>query len=165
MSLPQLRMEPLTREAFAPFGKILHTEGNDPQEINEGRTRKYAGLAAIDAAESSGTPVVHIYRSKPIELPFRIRMMECHPLGSQTFIPLHDRPFLVVVAPAATELEPGSIRGFITNGKQGVHLDRGVWHHYQLTLGGTSDYAVIEREGPGRNTIEQELTEPLIIEI
>ena len=159
-----LHLKPLTQEAFAPFGDVIQKQGHYPEDINYGQTRKYAGLAEIDVADEEGTATVHIYRSRPVSLPFRIEVMEYHPLGSQAFIPLHQRPFLVVVAPPAEILPFESIQGFFTNGEQGVNLKKGVWHHYQLSLLENCDYLVIERDGPGVNTIEQHLDKTLLIE-
>ncbi len=164
MKPSRLEVRPLTDEAFAPFGDVVQKHGHQPQEINYGRTLKYASLADIDVGEGGGEPAVHIYHSQPIDLPFRVEIMECHPLGSQAFIPLHNRPFLVVVAPPGEEPMLGSIRGFITNGEQGVNIHKGVWHHYQLSLGEPADYLVIERGGPGENCVERQLKDPLIIE-
>jgi ureidoglycolate lyase len=164
MKQERLQARPLTAAAFAPFGRVIEKAGHRPREINYGQTLKYAGLADIDADERGGSPVVHLYRSRPITLPFRVEIMECHPIGSQTFMPLHDRPFLVVVAPPGEEPHPASIRCFVTDGRQGVHLDRGIWHHYQLSLGEPSEYLVIERTGPGENTVERRLAEALIID-
>jgi len=164
MKTYHLHLKPLTQEAFAPFGDVIQKQGHYPEEINYGQTRKYAGLAQIDVADEEGTATVHIYRSRPVSLPFRVEVMEYHPLGSQAFIPLHKRPFLVVVAPAAEILDFDSIQGFFTNGEQGVNLKKGVWHHYQLSLLENCDYLVIERDGPGVNTIEQHLDKPLLIE-
>jgi len=164
MKTNRLNLKPLTQEAFAPFGDVIQKQGHYPEDINFGQTRKYAGLAQIDVADEGGTATVHIYRSRPVSLPFRIEVMEYHPLGSQAFIPLHQRPFLVVVAPAAEILDFDSIEGFFTNGEQGVNLKKGVWHHYQLSLLENSDYLVIERDGPGVSTIEQHLDKTLLIE-
>ncbi len=164
MKTYHLHLKPLTQEAFAPFGDVIQKQGHYPEEINYGQTRKYAGLAQIDVADEEGTATVHIYRSRPVSLPFRVEVMEYHPLGSQAFIPLHKRPFLVVVAPPAEILDFDSIQGFFTNGEQGVNLKKGVWHHYQLSLLENCDYLVIERDGPGVNTIEQHLDKTLLIE-
>jgi len=164
MKTYHLHLKPLTQEAFAPFGDVIQKQGHYPEEINYGQTRKYAGLAQIDVADEEGTATVHIYRSRPVSLPFRVEVMEYHPLGSQAFIPLHKRPFLVVVAPPAEILDFDSIQGFFTNGEQGVNLKKGVWHHYQLSLLENCDYLVIERDGPGVSTIEQHLDKPLLIE-
>ena len=164
MKTYHLHLKPLTQEAFAPFGDVIQKQGHYPEDINFGQTRKYAGLAQIDVADEGGTATVHIYRSRPVSLPFRIEVMEYHPLSSQAFIPLHQRPFLVVVAPPAEILDFDSIQGFFTNGEQGVNLKKGVWHHYQLSLIENCDYLVIERDGPGVNTIEQHLKKVLLIE-
>ncbi|MEE8495985.1 MAG: ureidoglycolate lyase [Xanthomonadales bacterium] len=164
MKTHRLNLKPLTQEAFAPFGDVIQTQGHHPEEINCGQTRKYAGLARLDVADEEGTATVHIYRSRPIRLPFRVEVMEYHPLSSQAFIPLHRRPFLVIVAPAAEILPFKSIQGFFTNGEQGVNLNKGVWHHNQLSLLEICDYLVIERDGPGVNTIEQHLEKALFIQ-
>ena len=160
----RLNLKPLTDEAFAPFGEVIQRQGHYPEEINYGQTRKYADLARIDTRDEEGRTAVHIYRSRPVSLPFRIEVLECHLLGSQAFIPLHNRPFLIVVAPPAASPEFKSIQGFFTNGEQGVNLHRGVWHHHQLSLEETCDYLVIERSAPGVNTIEQHLDKNLFIE-
>jgi ureidoglycolate lyase len=108
--------------------------------------------------------VVHVYRSRPISLPFRIEVMEYHPLGSQAFVPLHSRPFPVIVAPPSDQLDIKSIQCFFTNGEQGVNLHKGVWHHYQLSLDEISDYLVIDRSGPGKNAVEEHLKTAVFIE-
>ncbi len=164
MKTYRLNLKPLTQEAFAPFGDVIQKEGHFPEEINYGHTRKYAGLARVDVGDEKSTAMVHIYRSRPVSLPFRVEVMEYHPLGSQAFIPLHSHPFLVIVAPPAETLPFKSIQGFFTNGEQGVNLNKAVWHHYQLSLDETCDYLVIERDGPGVNTIEQHLEQALFIE-
>jgi ureidoglycolate hydrolase len=80
-----LRLEALTAAAFEPFGEVIGTDGREAEEINDGRTRKFADLA------------------------------------------------------------------------------RGVWHHYQVTLGEPSDYLVIDRAGPGANFEERRIEPPLVI--
>jgi ureidoglycolate lyase len=160
----RLNLKPLTSDAFAPFGEVIQKQGHYPEEINYGQTRKYANLASIDTSDEGGETAVHIYRSRPISLPFRVELMENHPLGSQAFVPLHNRPFLLVVAPPAEQLEFKSIQGFFTNGEQGVNFHKGVWHHYQISLDEISDYLVIDRGGPGNNRIEHHLEKNLFIE-
>ena len=164
MKTYRLKLKPLTDDTFAPFGDVIQKQGHYPEEINFGQTRKYAGLVDIDANDENGKAAVHIYRSRPVSLPFRIEVMEYHPLGSQAFMPLHNRPFLVVVAPPADQLDFKSIQGFFTNGEQGVNFHKGVWHHYQLSLDEISDYLVIDRGGPGNNRIEHHLDKTLFIE-
>ena len=104
-----LRVEPLTKETFLAFGDVLETEGASPQSINFGQTKKFAELARV-SAEAGGFAQLGIYRSTAIDLPFRIRLMECHPLGSQAFYPLHQRPFPVLVAKPGDAPGPADIR-------------------------------------------------------
>lgn len=164
MTAIPLKLQPLTAQAFAPFGNVLEKTAGSWQEINQGQTRKYADLAQLDTADAGGRPAVHIYTSTPVSLPLRIESMERHPLGSQAFIPLHPRPFLVVVAPAGAIPLISQVRGFFSNGQQGVNYHKGVWHHYQITLHETSDYLVIDRAGPGGNFAEYRLARALVIE-
>ena len=164
MKTYRLNLKPLTSDTFAPFGDVIQKQGHYPEEINYGQTRKYANLAGIDTSDEAGEASVHIYRSRPISLPFRVEVMECHPLGSQAFVPLHNRSFPVVVAPRSDEIDFKSIQGFFTNGEQGVNFHKGVWHHFQLSLDEISDYLVIDRSGPGNNRVEQRLGKTLFIE-
>ena len=157
-----LTLEALTSEAFAAFGDVIQTEGNSPLSINYGHTQKYADLARIDSG-SDGRTAVHIYKSTPVSLPLAIEIMERHPLASQAFIPLHSRPFVVVVAPAGPEPGIQQIKGFISNGKQGVNYHKGVWHHHQITLSEPAQYLVIDRAGPEENLDEYQLPGSLLI--
>ncbi len=159
-----LRPEPLTRRAFLPFGDVLETDGVNPELINFGHTKKFGGLAQVTVADGGHTQL-SIYRSNAIKLPFRVRLMECHPLGSQAFYPLHDQPFPVVVAAAGGTPGPGDIRVFLTNGRQGINIHAGVWHHYQLTLGQDSDYLVFDRGGPGENYQEHRFENEILLKL
>lgn len=159
-----IRPEPLTQDAFLAFGDVLETDGINPELINFGNTQKFGDLAKITTA-ASGRVQLNLYRSGAIDLPFRIRLMERHPIGSQAFYPLHDRPFPVVVAASRSVPEPADLRVFLTNGHQGVNFYPGVWHHYQLTLGHDSDYLVIDRGGNGENYQEHRLDEAVLLDI
>lgn len=153
-----LAIEPLTREAFAPFGDVIELAGAKQIPINLGTTIRYHDLANIDVETEGGRPLVNVFRGQPRTLPFEVKMMERHPLGSQAFAPLSDKPYLVVVAPAG-ELERSRIRAFVTRGWQGVNYAKGVWHHPLIALGEVSDFIVIDRDGEGTNLNEQDLPE------
>ena len=159
-----IRPEPLTKDVFQPFGDVLETREVSPQMINSGQTQKFGNLAEINFADG-GHGQISIYRSRPIKLPFKVRQMECHPLGSQAFYPLHLRPFPVVVAPKGAVPGPEDIRVFLTNGHQGINLHPGVWHHYQLTLGLESDYVVFDRNGDGDNELLCQFDEEILLVI
>ncbi len=155
--------QPLTAEAFERFGEVISAGGHTAELINAGHTQKFTDLAGIDTTAEGGSTAVHIYRSQPLSLPLEIKVMERHPLGSQAFMPLHNRPFLVIVAPAGEVLESDDVRAFLSNGQQGINLRRGTWHHYQISLQQVSDYLVIDRMGPGANFEQRQLSPPLLI--
>jgi ureidoglycolate lyase len=154
----------LTPTAFAAFGDVISADVSACELINQGHTQKFTDLAHIDTELEGGRTAVHLYRSQPLALPLTIEVMERHPLSSQAFMPLHSRPFLVIVSAAGDVLNSESVRAFLSNGKQGINLRRGTWHHYQVSLQQESDYLVIDRMGPGANLEERRLTPPLVIE-
>ncbi|MFQ5974682.1 MAG: ureidoglycolate lyase [Alphaproteobacteria bacterium] len=146
-----LRPEPLTREAFASFGDVIETGGAESFAINEGTATRFHDLAHVDVAGEGGRPLISILRAQPRGLPFTVRMMERHPLGSQAFIPLAPARLLVLAAPAGDPPRPEELRLFATNGRQGVNFRKGVWHHPLLTLDRENEFLVIDRGGPGEN--------------
>jgi ureidoglycolate lyase len=153
-----LTLEPLTRAAFAPFGDVIELEGAIHYPINLGSTERVHVLAHVDTSLQGGRTLINLFRGQPRMLPFEIRMMERHPLGSQAFIPLTSNPYLIVVAEKG-ELHPDRLRAFITQGWQGVNYARDVWHHPLLAIDNTSDFIVIDRGGDGNNLVEQDLSE------
>lgn len=147
-----LRPEPLTPEAFAPFGGVLQREGAEQFLINEGTTRRYHALSAVDPGPD-GEVIVSIFHGTRRPSPIAIRMLERHPLGDQVFVPLGGGDWLVVVG----EGEPPTAercRCFRAGPGQGVRYARGVWHHPLLTIDATQDFLVLDRRGPGENLEE-----------
>ncbi|MBS0356515.1 MAG: ureidoglycolate lyase [Proteobacteria bacterium] len=154
MSSLSLNPQPLTREAFAPFGEVI--EASDAVRhftINAGNTERYHDLAQIEAGPD-GKVIVSIFRGQPRTLPFRVEMMERHPLASQAFIPMSGKPYLVVVAPAGAAPKAEDLRVFLARGDQGVNYATGVWHHPLLALETVCDFLVVDRSGSAPNCDE-----------
>ena len=159
MTTITLPPQPLTRDAFAPFGEVI--EASDAAQhftINGGNTERYHDLAAIEPG-ADGKVIVSIFRGQPRQLPFTVEMMERHPKGSQAFIPMPGRPYLVVVAPAGAKPTVDNLRVFLARGDQGVNYATGVWHHPLLALDGICDFLVVDRSGPGHNCDEVQLAQ------
>ena len=157
MTTPTLTPETLTREAFAPFGEVI--EASDAVRhftINAGNTERSHDLARIEPGPD-GRVIVSIFRGQPRTLPFRVEMMERHPLASQAFIPMSGRPYLVVVAPAGEPPTVRDLRVFLARGGQGVNYGPGVWHHPLLALDAVCDFLVVDRSGSAPNCDEIEL--------
>jgi ureidoglycolate lyase len=159
-SVKVLTVRLLTREAFAPFGDVIDLDGAQHFPINEGTTERYHDLANVDVYDQGGRPLINVFRGQPRRLPFEVKMVERHPLGSQAFIPLDQRPYAVIVAQGA-EPHPDGLRAFITRGWQGVNYAKGVWHHPLIALETVSDFVVVDRGGEGHNLQEQVLSQPV----
>lgn len=154
METIRLTIHPLTRENFAPFGDVIETEGAHHYPINSGHATRFHDLARLDVLAEGGRPLVNIFRASPWPMPLRVQMMERHPLSSQAFLPLDQRPFLVVAGPPGDQLLARDIQAFISNGRQGVNYHRGAWHYPVLALAENTDFVVIDRGGPGANCDE-----------
>lgn len=143
MAKPILPIAPLTREAFTPFGDVVEIEGGAPVTINQGFATRVNGLADVALAGAGAIVNVSLFTAKPRPQPISIRMMERHPLGSQMFYPLQDKPWLVVVCDDPQV--PASYRAFRASGRQGVNYGRDVWHHPLLVLADHERFMVVDR--------------------
>jgi ureidoglycolate lyase len=150
---------PLTAAAFAPFGDVIEASDRAEQiPINYGYTTRFNDLARIDVAVDGGHAIVSLFRALPLEPPL-LKVFERHPVGSQAFMPLQDRPYLVAVAPRGPVFDPGQVTVFLAQPSQGVNYAKGVWHHFLLALDAQSDFLVIDRAGPGDNLDEVHLAD------
>jgi ureidoglycolate lyase len=154
MDKRHLTIAALTSTAFAPFGDVIETEGHEHYSINAGTAQRYSDLAKVDVGAVGGRPLISICRAQPIALPFRLRLMERHPLSSQAFIPLSSAPFLIVVAPLGDTVPSDAIRAFRSNGAQGINYRAGTWHHPLLALDRVADFLIVDRGGGGLNCDE-----------
>ena len=145
--------QPLTKAAFEPFGQVLTTKGAHHYPINAGMTERFHDLAKIEIAGETGRPLISIFRGQPYAMPLSLKMVERHPLGSQAFMPLHDRPFLVIVAPDENG-RPGTPLVFMTQPGTGINIGRNVWHGVLTALEAEGDFLVVDRGGEGNNLQE-----------
>lgn len=152
-------VEPLTREAYAPFGQVIEIEGAHHYPINNGMTERYHDLAKVELGGVHPRPLLSIARGKPYALPLTLRMMERHPLGSQAFYPLSPHPFLSIVAPDDGG-RPGTPRAFRCAPGQGINMAMNTWHAVLTPLEAESDFVLIDRGGEGNNLEEHTFDEP-----
>lgn len=159
--MTRVPVAPLTAPAFAPFGDVLDTEGAPDKLINQGLCGRYHDRAALDFGPG-GRAGLSVFLAQPCRLPYRLDMVERHPDGAQAFIPMHQHPFLVIVAPDQ-DGRPGMPLAFVTNGAQGINLHRGIWHGVLTPLSAPGRFAVIDRIGDSANLQEHWYGTPLTI--
>lgn len=144
---------PLTRDAFAPFGDVLDADWQNHFPINRGKCERYHDLATVEATGTDARVLISIFKGTPYPFPLSLDLVERHPYGSQAFMPLDDRPFLVVVCPDENG-RPGTPRPFVTKPGQGVNYHRNVWHGVLTPIGHAQDFVVIDRGGEENNLEE-----------
>jgi ureidoglycolate lyase len=152
-----LSIAPLTKAAFAPFGDVIEIKDAKPKLINDGFAQRFDGLAGIDVAAEGGAINISLFDGAIRPSPVLIKLMERHPLGSQLFMPLNEKPWLVVVC--TDPRVPASYHAFSASGQQGVNYARNTWHHPLLVLTDASPFLVVDRAGPGDNLEEVRLAE------
>lgn len=131
-----VQAQPLTAEAFAPFGDVIDV----PSEAG----RKYYE-DALGNLRAGAWPSLSISQREPVtERPVRAELLERHEFSSQTFMPIESGRWLVIVAPHAAAGGPdlSGVRAFIATGKQGVTYRPNTWHHGHTVLERTSRFAV-----------------------
>ncbi len=153
--------EPLDAATFAPFGDVIEAAGAPDMLINAGLCERYHDRARFDFGPN-GRAGLSIFNAQPRSLPYRLTMMERHPLGSQAFIPMMLAPFLVLVAPDNGGV-PGTPRAFLSVPGQAVNLLRGTWHGVLVPLAAPGLFAVIDRIGAAPNLEESILPAPYTV--
>lgn len=148
-----IRISPLTAQAFAPFGDVLNCAGDPDKIINAGLCGRFHDRAKVDVG--NGRVGISLFRSELRKLPYLLDMVERHPDGSQAFIPMSMDPFLVIVA--GDDLRP---KAFITAPGEAINFHRGVWHGVLTPLSGPGLFAVIDRIGEGPNLQEHHFDTP-----
>jgi ureidoglycolate lyase len=161
--MSEIVVEPLTREAFAPFGQVIAADDTAHHyAINAGMTERYHDLARVELGGVHARPLISIFRGQPYTLPLTLKLLERHPLGSQAFYPLSPRPFLSIVAPDESGV-PGRPRAFLVPPHHGVNIAINTWHGVLTPLDEPADFLVVDRGGDGNNLEEYLLDPPLLV--
>jgi ureidoglycolate lyase len=146
-----IKTQPLTASAFAPFGDVLDASGAPDKIINQGLCGRYHDRAKLDFTD--GKAGISIFKGETRTLPLKLEMVERHPEGSQTFVPMSADPFLVVVA-TDTDGTPTNPRAFITAPGQAINFHRNTWHGVLTPLSAPGLFTVVDRIGDGANLQE-----------
>jgi ureidoglycolate hydrolase len=107
-----VRAEPLTEEAFVPFGQLI-SQGDMVMELRDG--------------ETFHLNVLHYDRR-----PLRCDHLNRHHKATQALVALAGKPTLLVVAAAVYDFSTTEhlphLRSFVCDGSAGVNLALGTWH-------------------------------------
>jgi len=137
-----LTLEPLTREAFAPYGDVIEVSGEPDKLINQGMCGRFHDLAKLDFG--SGRAGISLFDAQARHFPYSLDMMERHPEGSQAFIPLSGVPMIISVAKDNSG-KPGQPRAFLSEPHQSINIHRNTWHGVLAPVERAGQYIVIDR--------------------
>ena len=142
----------ITRSNFSAYGDLISADDISSMDINAGYAKRFDNLANVDTSSEGGKTIVSIFSALKRAFPMKIDMMEKHPLGSQSFIPMKETTFLSFVAPAGEFPEISKIQSFIIPPKTGINYKPGIWH-FPLISTEDTNFLVIDRKGDGNNLI------------
>ena len=155
-----LKAEPLTREAFAPFGQVLSYQPGDILR------RNFAAELVNDRPDAK--PNLRVQYTAPTPMPHLATKIERHSHSSQMFAPIAGVGCLVVVFPSDAAGAPilSEGRAFRARGDQAINYAKGVWHHGFMAADPGGVYLMLRWED-GTTGDEEFLTleEPILIEV
>ncbi|WP_299419719.1 ureidoglycolate lyase [uncultured Shimia sp.] len=149
--MTEIVIQPLTAEAFAPFGDVITLKPEADKIINQGMCGRHHDLAEMDFAD--GRAGISLFNAQPRSLPYILDMVERHPDGSQAFIPMTEHAFLVIVAKDLGG-KPDTPVAFQTQPGQAINFHRNTWHGVLTPLAAPGLFAVVDRIGDGANLEE-----------
>ena len=157
--MKRLKIEPINKEAFAPFGQLLSPAppGGGRQELIE----------ELQNDRASGRPRLSIATTEPKALPLTAVQMERHVHSSQAFAPLDCASYLVMVAPHGEGGMPDfdKIRAFRVPGHTGVNYKADTWHHPLSPLERVGRFAILTFvDGTASDEQFVDLPQPVLIE-
>lgn len=139
-----LRAQPLTPDAFAPFGRVVSAGLQPGSSANQGTAVRFDFCADLRSTRPEARPNLTVFRSVAKALPFEVKLLERHPCSTQVFLPMVISRYLVVVAPNAADGGPDLERlvAFTCLPGQGVEYGVGTWHHPMVALDAPGELAM-----------------------
>lgn len=154
-----IRCEPLTREAFAPFGQVL--------DVQEGDIARRNFAAELTSDRPDARPNLRVQQTAPTSLPHIAKVIERHRHSSQMFAPLSGCGTVIVVFPSDVDGAPilAQGRAFVSRGDQAINYSRDTWHHGFMAAAPGGSYLMLRWED-GTPADEEFLTldQPIMIE-
>jgi ureidoglycolate lyase len=176
-----IRLQPITAAAFAPYGWLAdgdgHGHGDSDRDgdgcsqhaarpINGGSSLRLDGLGELALTAAGGSPCLALFRAQARTLEGPWQALECHRLGTQTFVPMGGVNYVVLVAleaPGMAAPDVQTLAAFQVGGRQAVTLRAGTWHHGLIALQ-AGDFIVIERQSAQTDCELATLAEPISLQ-
>ena len=129
MNVVHLKVRPMTREAFAPFGVLIDSRGSVEIDLGEGKP-------SLTGATSEWRP-------------FHFDFMARHKRTMQVISPLASSQSVIAVAPPNEDDAPDVDRvvAFLVEGRLPYAYHKGTWHTPPFPVKEWASYLVVDRAG------------------
>jgi ureidoglycolate lyase len=148
-----ISIEQLDINTFSKFGDIIQKKNAlELRSINQGTTTRYHNISKLSLESKNGNSSISIFSGSPRDVPIEIKIMEKHPIASQSFLPIQDYDWLIVVCEEKNELpDLSTLRCFQVDGDTGITYNKNIWHH-PLLVKKKQDFWVIDRINEQENS-------------
>lgn len=137
----KVKVQMLTEEAFAPFGKVITTEGR----THGGEAGMYDWYAEQATVENADCVSVNLLTA--IQREYVFDKFEAHARTTETVLPLTGG--LIVTCVPTGEVTPDRVQAFYVPVGKGISWAPGAWHYAPFPIGGDATCAVIFRNSTG----------------
>jgi ureidoglycolate lyase len=129
MNVVRLKVQPMTRASFAPFGVLIDSRGSVDIDLGE-------GVPSLTGATAERRPL-------------RFDFMARHLRTMQVFSPLASSQAVIAVAPpGGTEApEVERVVAFLVDGRLPYAYHKGTWHTPPFPVGEWASFLVVDRSG------------------
>jgi ureidoglycolate lyase len=159
--------QPLTVEAFAPFGDVIGL--GDPGElaIEPGMAGPYSQWGDYSIATRDGEELNLDILTRSANRPVEVTRLNRHRLAPQVQVPLNGMPIFIVVAPKEVDFSRGEdteqVRAFVSDGGVGVNIAKDVWHEGAYPLAGRAHFLNLQGKHHPQDTEVVDL--PVVVRI
>jgi ureidoglycolate lyase len=138
MQTVQIKAEPLTPEAFRPFGQVV---GRDDVKLD------------LREGEEFRMGIIHMPNRG-----YCITSLNHHRNSTQALIPLEGKACLVIVAPPGATFKEAAdlkqVRAFLCDGSMGINIGLHTWHQALLPIGAEMKMVNIQGVHSSQDTYE-----------
>jgi len=135
----KVKLEPLNREAFKPFGEVIKSFEEARPEIRKGGLTKNAYTVTADLSKASDAYSQRVSLSEGLQRAH----FAFHTDAGQAFYPSRHCPTVFFVGPIKETLAAEDIRAFYSDGSLGICVRVGVWHTMPVCVEGTEVYQTV----------------------
>ena len=145
-----LTIKNINKENFYQYGQLISTKDVNSENINSDTTKSFYDLVDIEILGDNNQCRINIFKAKKRQFPLEINMLENHPFSSQSFIPLQNTSFIVVVAPISKTPNLELLEAFKVPSEEGINFKPKVWH-FPLIAIEDSNFLTIDKKDSKNN--------------